>query len=41
MIYHLEKEREKFGAEASDANAKFGAVVEEVKLGMSSLNQIN
>ena len=32
MIYHLEKEREKFGAEASDANAKFGAVLEEVKL---------
>merc|ERR1719230_1681075 len=32
MLYTLEKEREKFGAEASDANAKFGAALEEVKL---------
>ena len=32
MIYHLEKEREKSGAEASDASAKFAAVLEEVKL---------
>jgi len=32
IIYHLEKEREKFGAEASDASAKFAAVLEEVKL---------
>ena len=32
MLYSLEKEREKFGAEASDANAKFAAALEEVKL---------
>merc|ERR1719353_130429 len=32
MLYTLEKEREKFGAEASDANAKFAAALEEVKL---------
>merc|ERR1719181_2006888 len=32
QLYTLEKEREKFGAEASDANAKFGAALEEVKL---------
>merc|ERR1719238_1803496 len=31
-LYTLEKEREKFGAEASDANAKFAAALEEVKL---------
>ena len=30
--YTLEKEREKFGAEASDANAKFASALEEVKL---------
>jgi len=32
MLYTLEKEREKYGAEASDANAKFGTALEEVKL---------
>ena len=32
MIYTLEKEREKFGAEASDANAKYAEALEEVKL---------
>jgi len=32
MLYTLEKERERFGAEASDANAKFGAALEEIKL---------
>merc|ERR1719199_338651 len=32
MLYQLEKEREKFGAEASDANAKYVAALEEVKL---------
>jgi len=32
MLYTLEKEREKYGAEASDANAKFAAALEEVKL---------
>lgn len=32
MLYTLEKEREKFGGEASDANAKFAAALEEVKL---------
>merc|ERR1719240_2579046 len=32
MLYQLEKEREKFGAEASNANAKFGTAVEEVQL---------
>merc|ERR1719240_1795071 len=32
MLYQLEKEREKFGAEASNANAKFAAALEEVKL---------
>ena len=29
MLYTLEKEREKYGAEASDANAKFGTALEE------------
>ena len=29
MLYTLEKEREKFGGEASDANAKFAAALEE------------
>lgn len=29
MLYTLEKEREKYGAEASDANAKFAAALEE------------
>jgi len=32
MLYTLEKEREKYGAEASHANAKFAAALEEVKL---------
>ena len=32
IVYHLEKERERFGAEASDANAKYVAALEEVKL---------
>jgi len=32
MLYQLEKEREKFGSEASSANAKFAAALEEVKL---------
>jgi len=32
IVHHLEKERERFGAEASDANAKFVAALEEVKL---------
>jgi len=32
MVYQLEKEREKYGAEASDGNAKFMAALEEVKL---------
>merc|ERR1719375_3127918 len=32
VLYTLEKEREKYGAEASDANAKFAAALEEVKL---------
>ena len=32
QLYTLEKEREKFGAEASDANAKFATALEEVKL---------
>lgn len=30
MLYQLEKEREKFGSEASNANAKFAAALEEV-----------
>ena len=30
ILYTLEKEREKYGAEASDANAKFAAALEEV-----------
>lgn len=29
MLYTLEKAREKFGADASDANAKFAAALEE------------
>merc|ERR1711865_808741 len=32
IVHHLEKERERFGAEASDAGAKFVAALEEVKL---------
>lgn len=32
MIYQLEKEREKYGAEASDATAKYLQALEEVKL---------
>lgn len=32
ILYQLEKEREKFGSEASSANAKFAAALEEVKL---------
>jgi len=32
FLYQLEKEREKFGSEASSANAKFAAALEEVKL---------
>ena len=31
IVHHLEKERERFGAEASDAGAKFVAALEEVK----------
>ena len=31
MLYQLEKEREKFGSEASSANAKFAAALEEVR----------
>ena len=32
MLYQLEKEREKFGSEASSANAKFAAALEEVTI---------
>jgi len=32
ILYQLEKEREKFGSEASSANAKFASALEEVKL---------
>ena len=32
IVHHLEKERERFGTEASDAGAKFVAALEEVKL---------
>ena len=31
IVYHLEKERERFGAEASDANAKYLAALEEAR----------
>ena len=31
MLHSLEKEREKHGAEASDASAKFTAALEEVR----------
>merc|ERR1719181_609113 len=39
QLYTLEKEREKYGAEASDANAKFGVALEEVKLRDMRINE--
>merc|ERR1719482_2101651 len=39
-VYQLEKEREKFGAEASDGNAKFMAALEEVKLKDMKLDEM-